>query len=57
VAAGRSRLLLGRGAAAADALTGGFHAALWVSGLVGLAAVPVAFLLIRPAVLARAATR
>jgi hypothetical protein len=57
VAAGRSRLLLGHGSAAAGALTGGFHAALWVSGLVALAAVPVAFLLIRPAVLARAATR
>ena len=38
------------------ALTGGFHAALWVSGLVALAAVPVALLLIRRSELARAAT-
>jgi hypothetical protein len=29
------------------ALTGGFHWALWVSGLTGLAAVPLTFLLIR----------
>jgi len=57
VAAGRSRLLLGHGAAAADALTGGFHAALWAVGVVALAAVPVAFLLIRRTEFARAATR
>jgi EmrB/QacA subfamily drug resistance transporter len=55
VAAGRSGLLLRDGSAAADALTSGFHAALWVSGLAGLAAVPVAFLLIRRTELARAA--
>ena len=55
VAAGRSGLLLRHGSATADALTGGFHAALWVSGLAGLAAVPVAFLLIRRTELARAA--
>jgi EmrB/QacA subfamily drug resistance transporter len=47
VAASRTGLLLGHGSATAEALTGGFHAALWVSGLAGLAAVPVAFLLIR----------
>ena len=47
VAASRSSLLLGHGSAPADALTGGFHAALWVSGLIALAAVPVAFLLMR----------
>jgi hypothetical protein len=56
VAAARSRVLLGQGTAVADALTGGFHAALWVSGLVAVAAVPVTFLLIRRAELARAAT-
>jgi EmrB/QacA subfamily drug resistance transporter len=55
VAAGRSGLLLRHGAAAAGALTGGFHAALWVSGLAALAAVPVAFLLIRRTELAGAA--
>lgn len=47
VMATHSRSLLGHGHAAADALTGGFHQALWVCGLVGLTAVPVAFLLIR----------
>ena len=47
VAASRSSLLLGHGSALADALTGGFHVALWVSGLIALAAVPVAFLLMR----------
>jgi EmrB/QacA subfamily drug resistance transporter len=48
VTAAHSRFLLGQGHAAPVALTGGFHWALWVSGLVALAAVPVAFLLIRP---------
>ena len=47
VAAARSHGMLGHGHAAADALTGGFHQALWVCGLVGLAAVPVALLLVR----------
>ena len=47
VAAARSHALLGHGRAAADALTGGFHQALWTCGLVGLAAVPVALLLVR----------
>ena len=50
VAAAHSRVLLGQGHAAADALTGGFHWALWVCGLIGLAAVPVALLVIRPVV-------
>ncbi|MEZ0112068.1 EmrB/QacA subfamily drug resistance transporter [Catenulispora sp. EB89] len=45
VAAARSRAMLGHGHPAADALTGGFHQALWVCGLAGLAAVPVALLL------------
>jgi EmrB/QacA subfamily drug resistance transporter len=57
VAASRSGQLLRHGSTVADALTGGFHAALWVSGLAGLAAVPVAFLLIRRAELARAAAQ
>ena len=43
-----------QGHAAAAALTGGFHWAFWVSGLTALAAVPVAFLLIRRTELARA---
>jgi hypothetical protein len=47
VAASRTGVLLGHGSATADALTGGFHSALWVSGLTALAAVPAAFLLMR----------
>jgi MFS family permease len=47
VAATHSRLLLSQGHAAAAALTGGFQWAFWVTGLTGLAAVPVTFLLIR----------
>jgi EmrB/QacA subfamily drug resistance transporter len=47
LAATRSRSLLGQGQATADALTGGFHWALWACGLVGLAAVPVALLFVR----------
>jgi EmrB/QacA subfamily drug resistance transporter len=55
VAAARSRVLLGQGHAIADALTGGFHWALWVCGLVGLTAVPVALLLVRRAEVGQAA--
>jgi EmrB/QacA subfamily drug resistance transporter len=55
VAAIRSRDLLLQGHAVAAALTGGFQWAFWVSGLTGLAAVPVTFLLIRRKELARAA--
>ena len=55
VAATRSRDLLVQGQAAAATLTGGFQWALWVSGLTALAAVPVAFLLIRRTEIARAA--
>jgi len=55
VAAAHSRVQLGQGHAAAVALTGGFHWALWVSGLTALAAVPVTFLLIRRTELAQAA--
>ena len=55
VAATRTQALLSQGHATAAALTGGFQWALWVSGLTGLAAVPVTFLLIRRRELARAA--
>ena len=55
VAATRTQALLSQGHATAVALTGGFQWAFWVSGLTGLAAVPVAFLLIRRRELARAA--
>jgi hypothetical protein len=56
VAAARSRVLLGQGHGIADALTGGFHWALWACGLVALSAVPVAFLLVRRTEIAEAAT-
>ncbi|NUR62790.1 MAG: MFS transporter [Catenulispora sp.] len=49
VAASRSGSLLGHGHGMADALTGGFHQALWVCGLVGLSGVPIALLLVRRA--------
>ena len=55
VAATHTQALLGQGHATAVALTGGFQWALWVSGLTGLIAVPVTFLLIRRRELARAA--
>src|SRR5216684_786381 len=54
VAATHSRLLLSQGHTAAAALTGGFQWAFFVTGLTGLAAVPVTFLLIRRTELARA---
>jgi len=54
VAATHSRVLLSEGHAAAAALTGGFQWAFWVTGLTGLTAVPVTFLLIRRTELARA---
>ena len=47
VATARAGVLTGRGHALADALTGGFHWAFWACGLVSLAAVPVAVLLVR----------
>jgi EmrB/QacA subfamily drug resistance transporter len=55
VAAAHSRILLGQGHVIADALTGGFRLAFWVSGLVALTAVPVALLLVRRTELAQAA--
>ena len=57
VAAAHTRVLPGRGHVAADALTSGFHQALWVCGLVGLAAVPVTFLLVRRSQLVPAVLR
>jgi EmrB/QacA subfamily drug resistance transporter len=47
VAAAHSHVLLGQGHGIAVALTGGFHWALWVCGLTGLTAVPVALIFIR----------
>ena len=47
VAVSHSRLLLGHGHTVTEALTGGFHWALWVCGSVCLTAVPVALLLVR----------
>jgi Na+/melibiose symporter-like transporter len=55
VAVTHSRFLLSEDHGAAAALTGGFQWAFWVTGLTGLAAVPVTFLLIRRTELARAA--
>jgi EmrB/QacA subfamily drug resistance transporter len=55
VAATRFASLSHAGASVPGALTGGFHLALWVCGLIGLAAVPVTFLLVRRAELSRAA--
>jgi hypothetical protein len=56
VAATRTRGLHARGHTVAGALTGGFHAALWVCGLIALAGIPIAFLLIRRTGTTRAAT-
>jgi hypothetical protein len=47
--------MLSHGHAAADALTGGLHQALWACGLVGLTAVPIALLLVRRNEIAQAA--
>ncbi len=47
IAATHFHELIGRGYPAAAALTSGFGLALWVCGLAGLAAIPVAFVLIR----------
>jgi EmrB/QacA subfamily drug resistance transporter len=47
VAASHTHTLVRHGYATAAALTGGFQWALWVCGLTGLAAIPVAFVLIR----------
>jgi EmrB/QacA subfamily drug resistance transporter len=47
IAATRAGTLLHHGAAAGAALTGGFQWAFWVCGAIGLAGVPVTFLLVR----------
>ena len=47
IAASYSHTLVRHGYPTAAALTGGFQRALWVCGLTGLAAIPVAFVLIR----------
>ncbi|HJX20011.1 MAG TPA: MFS transporter [Steroidobacteraceae bacterium] len=47
IAAGRYATLVRGGDTVRAALTGGFHSALWVSGVIALLAVPVTFLLIR----------
>jgi EmrB/QacA subfamily drug resistance transporter len=54
VAASRATALLERGAGEAAALTAGFGWAFWACGVIGLAAVPVTFLLVRRNELARA---
>jgi MFS family permease len=54
IAATHASNLLYQGAAPAVALTGGFHWAFWACGLIGLAAVPVTFLLVRRDELAKA---
>jgi MFS family permease len=54
IAASRATTLLHQGAAPAAALTSGFHWAFWACGLIGLAAVPVTFLLVRRNELAKA---
>jgi EmrB/QacA subfamily drug resistance transporter len=47
IAASHANTLLRGGDTARAALTGGFHSALWVSGVIALSAIPVTFLLIR----------
>ncbi len=54
IAATRASTLLHRGAAPAVALTSGFQWAFWICGAIGLAAIPVTFLLVRRNELARA---
>jgi MFS family permease len=54
IAASRVTTLLHQGAGPAAALTGGFDWAFWACGVIGLAAVPVTFLLVRRNELARA---
>src|ERR1700691_742695 len=54
IAATRAGTLLHQGVAPATALTSGFHWAFWACGVIGLAAVPVTFLLVRRSELARA---
>ena len=55
IAASHSHTLIHQGYATAAALTGGFQCALWVCGLTGLAAIPVALTIIRRAASTRSA--
>jgi EmrB/QacA subfamily drug resistance transporter len=54
IAASRFHTLVHHGSATRAALTGGFSSALWVCGLTGLAAIPVALVLTRRATIAKA---
>jgi EmrB/QacA subfamily drug resistance transporter len=56
IAASHYATLLHGGASVHEALTGGFHSALWVSGGIALLAIPVTFLLIRKDEMATAVT-
>ncbi|HWF15548.1 MAG TPA: MFS transporter [Acidimicrobiales bacterium] len=53
----RFHALLHHGSSTAAALTGGYEWALWVCGLIGLAGVPVTFLLIRRADITKAVAK
>ena len=57
IAATHSGFLLHQGSAPAAALTSGFQWAFWVCGIIGLAAVPVTYLLVRRDELAAAVAR
>jgi EmrB/QacA subfamily drug resistance transporter len=57
IAATHARTLLQQGAAPAAALTSGFQWAFWACGVIGLAAVPVTYLLVRRNELATAVAR
>jgi MFS family permease len=54
VAASQYTTLLRGGDTVHAALTGGFHSALWVAGVIALLAIPVTFLLIRKDEMAKA---
>jgi EmrB/QacA subfamily drug resistance transporter len=56
VAATHFKTLVDSGSAAPAALTGGFQWAFWVCGTIGLAAIPITFLLVRSRDIAPAAT-
>ena len=57
IAATHASTLLRQGAAPAAALTSGFQLAFWACGVIGLAAVPVTYLLVRRNELATAVAR
>ena len=57
IAATHASTLLHQGAAPAAALTSGFHWAFWACGAIGLAVVPVTYLLVRRNELATAVAR